>query len=255
MKLELFNEETNKIWKQVSSGPNANRLQFELDIYKKLLNFFQVGGYYYIIFNIGMLDFDYTSPQVEAVLGYKVSEFNRPLFMEIIHPDDRPWLLAYETKASEFLMSLPLEKLMKYKIRYDYRLKNKGGGYTRILHQSVIVEHDNDGRITRTLSVETDITHLKPEGKPVFSIIGMDGEVSYLDINVKNKFTKSSETLTRREKQVLTLLIEGKLSKEIGIILNIRKQTVDMHRKNMLRKNNLSTTGELIGKAIRQGWL
>jgi DNA-binding CsgD family transcriptional regulator len=54
---------------------------------------------------------------------------------------------------------------------------------------------------------------------------------------------------------VLKLLIEGKLSKEISSILKISKQTVDTHRKNMLHKKNLSNTGELIGKAIRYGWI
>lgn len=61
--------------------------------------------------------------------------------------------------------------------------------------------------------------------------------------------------MSKREKDVLILLIEGKLSKEIGDILHISKQTVDTHRKNMIRKNNLNNTGELIGKAIRSGWV
>jgi len=54
---------------------------------------------------------------------------------------------------------------------------------------------------------------------------------------------------------VLTLLIEGKLSKEISRILKISKQTVDTHRKNMLHKKHLNNTGELVGKAIRYGWV
>ena len=83
----------------------------------------------------------------------------------------------------------------------------------------------------------------------------MDGEPSYIDVGSKNIFIESKEELTAREKQILQLLIEGKLSKEIGIILNISKQTVDTHRKNMLHKNNLSNTSELIGKAIRYGWI
>ncbi|HTH31462.1 MAG TPA: LuxR C-terminal-related transcriptional regulator, partial [Lacibacter sp.] len=60
---------------------------------------------------------------------------------------------------------------------------------------------------------------------------------------------------TKREKQVLKLLIEGKPSKEISSLLKISKQTVDTHRKNMLHKKHLSNTGELIGKAIRCGWI
>ncbi len=87
------------------------------------------------------------------------------------------------------------------------------------------------------------------------SYIGLDGEPSYLDVDVKNPIAESPKILSKREKEILILLIEGKLSKEIGDILNISKQTVDTHRKNMLRRNGLSNTGELIGKAIRMGWV
>jgi DNA-binding CsgD family transcriptional regulator len=117
------------------------------------------------------------------------------------------------------------------------------------------MEHDNIGGIVRTIGVDTEITDLKSEGLPVLSYIGTDGEPSYFNVNIKAALTESQETLSPREKEVLILLIEGKLSKEIGEILNISKQTVDTHRKNMLRKNNLTNTGELIGKAIKQGWL
>lgn len=144
---------------------------------------------------------------------------------------------------------------MKYKVRYDIRFRKKNGDYARILYQGVLLEYDRSGRFLRTLSVHSDITYLKQEGKPVLSFIGMDGEPSYFDVASKNIFIESKEELTRRERQVLLLLIDGKLSKEISHALNISKQTVDTHRKNMLRKKQLSNTGELVGKAIRYGWV
>lgn len=144
---------------------------------------------------------------------------------------------------------------MKYKLRYDLRYRKKNGEYVRILYQGVLIEHDEKGRLLRSLGVHTDITYLKQEGKPLLSFIGMDNEPSYVDVGLNNPFIESKQGLTKREKQVLALLIEGKLSKEISRILNISKQTVDTHRKNMLHKNNLSNTGELIGKAIRFGWI
>jgi DNA-binding CsgD family transcriptional regulator len=150
---------------------------------------------------------------------------------------------------------LPIEKLLKYKVRYDIRFRKNNGDYARILYQGILLEHDDKGKFLRTLSVHSDITYLKQEGKPVLSFIGMDGEPSYCDVASKNIFIESKQELTRREKQVLKLLIEGKLSKEISSILKISKQTVDTHRKNMLHKNNLSSTGELIGKAIKNGWI
>jgi DNA-binding CsgD family transcriptional regulator len=89
----------------------------------------------------------------------------------------------------------------------------------------------------------------------VLSFLGMDDEPSYYDVALNNLFEHSREDLTPREKQVLKLLVEGRLSKEISHILKISKQTVDTHRKNMIHKKNLHNTSELIGKAIRSGWI
>ena len=255
MELTIFNAEANNIWKQAAGKSAHEQLQFELDLYKKLLNFFQVGDYYYIIFNVATLNFELVSKEIESILGYDRSKFDLQTLLDITHPDDRPYFLNFENKAGEFFANLPIEKLMKYKVRYDYRLQKNDGGFIRILHQSTVIEHDEKGGLVRTLAVHTDITHLKPNGKPVFSIIGLDGEPAYINVDVKKVFTVSNEFLSKREKQVLTLLIEGMLSKDIGDKLNISKQTVDKHRKNMISRNNVRNTGELIAKSIRQGWL
>ena len=127
MKLELFNNETVSLWKKMSSGATTNRPNIELELYKKLLNFFQVGDYYYYIFNIKDIAFDLVSPQVETVLGYTQSEFDIPSFMDKIHTNDRPWFLRFETKTAEFLLQLHIEKLMRYKLRYDFRVRKKNG--------------------------------------------------------------------------------------------------------------------------------
>ena len=189
MKPALFNEEANNIWKKAAaSDPAFKALNLELDLYKKLLSFFQVGDYYYYIFNLQNYDFEFISKEVEAVLGYGTVEMSVPFFMDKIHPEDRPWFLNFENTAVTFLAQLPMEKLMKYKRRYDYRVKKKDGSYIRILHQAMVVEHDENGHVLRSLAVHTDITDLKPEGKPVLSFIGLDGEPSYINVDVEKDF-------------------------------------------------------------------
>jgi DNA-binding CsgD family transcriptional regulator len=219
------------------------------------LNFLLIGDSYYFILNHHNVSIEIISKEVEDVMGYTPEEFSMQSLNENLHPDDQPWFLTFVNRMVDFFSKLPLEKMQKYKLRYDIRYRKKNGEYARILYQGVIIEHDENGRLLRSLGVHTDITYLKQEGKPALSFIGMDGEPSYLDVGLNNIFVESKEELTKREKQILTLLIEGKLSKEISNILKISKQTVDTHRKNMLHKNNLANTGELIGKAIRYGWI
>jgi len=255
MKLELFNSEANKIWTKAVGVSPREQLNFELSMHKKLLNYFQVGDYYYMVFNVPMLDLEFVSKQVEAVLGYHPQEFTMQTLLDIIHAEDQPYFLNFEHKIADFLLSLPIDKLMRYKMRYDFRVRKNGGDFIRILHQSTVIEHDQNGGITRTFGVHTDISHLKTEGKPVLSFIGLDGEPSYINVDVTKIFTISNEILSKREKQVLLLIMDGKLSKEIGEQLHISKQTVDTHRNNMLLKTNAKNTSELITKAIRQGWI
>ena len=72
---------------------------------------------------------------------------------------------------------------------------------------------------------------------------------NYIDDNVT--IGKSEKTiLSNREKEILHLISEGKTSKEIAESLFIAKTTVDTHRKNMIRKLELSNGNELVKYAI-----
>ena len=61
--------------------------------------------------------------------------------------------------------------------------------------------------------------------------------------------------LTSREKEVLEMLSIGYNSKEIGERIYISSNTVEYHRKQLLRKTNSRNVAELIGKAYRTGLL
>lgn len=72
---------------------------------------------------------------------------------------------------------------------------------------------------------------------------------SYIDENVT--IGKSEKVvLSRREKEILQLIAQGKTSKQISEDLFIAKSTVDVHRKNMIRKLDLSNGNELVKYAI-----
>jgi two-component system response regulator NreC len=56
--------------------------------------------------------------------------------------------------------------------------------------------------------------------------------------------------LSNREKEILQLIANGKTSREISENLFIAKTTVDTHRRNMIRKLNLSSGSALVKYAI-----
>ena len=63
----------------------------------------------------------------------------------------------------------------------------------------------------------------------------------------------SYDLLTSREREILQLLAEGKVNKEVATALNISPYTVETHRKHILEKLNLHNSAELILYAVRKG--
>lgn len=61
--------------------------------------------------------------------------------------------------------------------------------------------------------------------------------------------------ITPREKQILSLIIQGKTTKQIGEILFISEKTVESHRSNIFRKFDVSNVAHLVKKAILQGYM
>ena len=106
-----------------------------------------------------------------------------------------------------------------------------------------------------TLGIHTDITYLKSEGKPMLSILGFDNEPSYIDVDVERVFLPTNMPISKREREVLQLLVEGLVTKQIAERLFLSPQTISKHRANILKKTNSTTTAELIGIAIKSGWI
>ncbi len=64
--------------------------------------------------------------------------------------------------------------------------------------------------------------------------------------------TKEEVLLSNREKEILRLIGDGQTSQEIAEQLFIGKSTVDSHRKNIIKKLNITGKNELIRYAIER---
>ncbi|HMV08760.1 MAG TPA: response regulator transcription factor [Cyclobacteriaceae bacterium] len=62
-------------------------------------------------------------------------------------------------------------------------------------------------------------------------------------------------TLTAKEKRILPLIAEGRSSEEIAGILNLKKNTVESYRKDLIEKFKVKNSSELINFAHRTGLL
>jgi FixJ family two-component response regulator len=60
-------------------------------------------------------------------------------------------------------------------------------------------------------------------------------------------------TLTERERQVLELIVAGKLNKQIAADLGTVEKTIKFHRGNLMRKMDVRVVADLVKLAERAG--
>ena len=85
--------------------------------------------------------------------------------------------------------------------------------------------------------------------KPYFSSAVSE---TLLDHFLKSSRTShDASTLTAREREIVQLIAEGKINKEMAHILDISVKTVETHRASVMHKLNLKTTADLVRYAVR----
>ncbi|MCG8576584.1 MAG: response regulator transcription factor [Flavobacteriales bacterium] len=115
------------------------------------------------------------------------------------------------------------------------------------------------GYVLKDTGVERLIKAIKAvsEGKRFFSnqvaLKLIEAGVEDLE-NPNSKGEVEDINLTRRERQILTLIFRENTNAEIGIELGVSKRTVDAHRLNILKKLGVKNTAGLIKYAVRKGY-
>ena len=219
------------------------------------MNIVSVGRFYYYVFDLQNASIQFVSPEITEVMGYEPEQFTPEFYIQILHPDDVRALINYGKKVVEFFNAIAPADILSYKVRFDFRLLKITGEYIRVLQQVVILQTTDNGGVNRMLGIHTDISHIKNEGNPVLSFVGMEGRPSYLNVDLSSEFIPTTEFLTRREKEVLYYIVHGRHSNEIAEILFLSKHTVLNHRRNIMAKTQTSTIAELIAKTIQEGWV
>jgi DNA-binding CsgD family transcriptional regulator len=205
------------------------------------------------IFDISKLQIIFFSSNFGKLLGYQPSDYealNYRFFEEKIHPDDRHVLACAGLSALKMLHAFtPAEKL-DHKIVYEYRMRNSVNAYVRLIEQYQILELDNTGQMWLMFSlVDISPDQEAPKVKACIHNFRI-GQFIPIELDVKPVLE-----LTRRELEILKLVKEGYLSKEISDILSISVHTVNTHRYRCLEKLGANNSLEAVIFASRHGLL
>ena len=88
----------------------------------------------------------------------------------------------------------------------------------------------------------------------VFVSPGFGNEVVESLWSRSGKPAREGRELTVRQREILQLVAEGRLNKEIAHILGISIKTVDFHRSRIMARVGAHSAAELIRIAIERGW-
>ncbi|SDB66280.1 regulatory protein, luxR family [Flavobacteriaceae bacterium MAR_2010_188] len=230
------------------------------EIVEQISSLFAAGSFYYFIFNLVTMEFDYVSEGTRPLLGIEPGDYTFMKLLKRMHPEDQELMILKEsTFLNQMLNITPREDITKYKTVYLMRLKSKDGAYKTYLQQVTALIISEDGKIQQTMGVHTDVHYLKIPFDHRISFIPTDSKLqSYYFESLNNEYVLSSglsDKFTKREQEIIKLLGQGKRADEIADILYISKVTVNTHKKNILRKSNSKNSTELMVKCLRDGFI
>ncbi len=206
-----------------------------------------IGYSCHVIFNYVSMTFAYADQKFQQILGYDVDHLliHGVYFLSnVIYPEDIPSYLLSLKKINQFLFNLPPSRRKDYQVSFDYRVKRMDGSPLRLLQQMVAIEFDENGNLMYSLDRLTDITHWEKEEETVLTITGPDTTKTLIFYPGRSEAIK--RIFTKTEIKLLRFLSEGLSSKEIADRANISFNTVNTHRRNMLKKAKVKNTSELI---------
>lgn len=195
----------------------------------------------------------FISPNFKNVLHLSFSEeanFEGDLLEECIHPDDLSVLLSLQKRTFDYVFKLPHKEQCNCKHIFDFRALGISGEYIRIICQYQMLE-TGESENPLLLGV-VDISPDQDLKAPIkFRLINFKtGDIVNIPL-----IDNPDISLTKREKEILKLVNDGMMNKEISDRLFISIHTVNRHRQNILEKMQVENLSEAINYARKLGLL
>lgn len=206
---------------------------------------------FFCITNTQDLTFEYISKNMKTCLGLDknvLKDQGMRYFWSRMHPNDLElWLQALDELMVFTLGEVKLEDRSKMSYTWNYRLKNSKDEYVNIIQNTTPLEFDKNDKPIIGLAHYT-VLHPDVKMQVCASAKLLNDENEYETIFFNNFSQKLlTDGISNRERDVIRLLVLNNSSKTIAEKLNISPNTVDTHRRNILKKLNISSTGELVG--------
>ena len=240
-----------QVYKHIFQSYDKPLLEKHIEKIIELDTFLPYSSTFFCITNTQDLTFEYISKNLTACLGLDVNELKLQgmrSFWSRMHPSDvELWLKALNELMVYTLTELDIDERKRMSYTWNYRLKNLEGKYLNIIQNTTPLEFDVTGKPIIGLA---HYTVLDSKIKlPISATAKYLNDQNEYETKYFNNFSQKllDYSISNRERDIVRLLVLNHSSKDIAEKLNISSNTVDTHRRNILKKLNISSTGELIG--------
>lgn len=215
------------------------------------------------------------SPSFESLTGYPLKKIEKNgigFFTELVHPEDCLHAIAVQANAIKNMNKTDLLTSTNQVFEIEARIKHKNGEYLNSVSLIAILaigpdfliektlgclyflsdDFDRNNTVKQALIVKLrEATHLY---KCIFPLPLLKTVPDSLLPSIATQINPP-HILTAKEKAVLMHIANGLSSKQIADTLHISENTVESHRKNMLKKYDSKNIAELVKKLSKLYWL
>ena len=163
--------------------------------------------------------------------------------IKMIHPDDLLYILEINQKVFNYWKQNA--KPLECSFSIDYRIHSLQTGFIRIKRETRPLTISYDCLIL--LNICTFISKSSSnENKSLYKLTKFIEQMESPRIDQKALPEELVNVFTERENQILELLIKGLKSNDIATLLGICRNTVDTHRRKMIKKAKVKSTKKLV---------
>jgi DNA-binding CsgD family transcriptional regulator len=189
-------------------------------------------------------EISYVSQNASHVLGYEHQFLQRNSFLrqffQYVHEGDQVDLFDCLNFVHDFIESIPAEDHPLYRIGLHYRFRKQDGQFVYLYDEKATLAF-KPGNLYYGLF--RDITNER-------TFTGVKAEVFKQEITVSKiqeyKPSAARNPLSKREKELVTLIKQGLSTKEIAWSLNISHNTVRNIKSKLFEKYNVNNSIELL---------
>lgn len=161
--------------------------------------------------------------------------------LSLMPDEDREEKFLAELRFLHYLRRLPKRQRRNYYLATRLKFNLKSGKTTDVLHRMFYIHNAENDSIRFSICIY----------EPLVSEMAFRSMVVNTVTGIKEKLTSTADNniLSKREKQILVLINEGKTSNDIAAALCISKHTVSRHRQEILAKLQVKNSLEACRRA------